>query len=195
MWNICDCFFSLCSLSYYSSSACQEVLQSHVWAVSSSFYFGHKCSKASIRPKFFNYSTSYPTMNPTRLPWLITKSSVHLQSFVWTIIRCQEPRGTWMENDDKRCLLVWGQGKYKKSIPYNATSNVPIMYLASSSLTYCAYATTFEIRPKFFNYSTSYPTTNPTHLPWLITKSSRFICSPSCGYEPKITLTSSSKQS
>ncbi len=37
MWNICDCFFSLCSLSYYSSSACQEVLQSRVWAISSSF--------------------------------------------------------------------------------------------------------------------------------------------------------------
>jgi hypothetical protein len=28
---------SLCSLSYYSSSACQEVLQSRVWAISSSF--------------------------------------------------------------------------------------------------------------------------------------------------------------
>jgi hypothetical protein len=33
---------SSCSLSYYSSSACLEVLQSHVWAISSSFYFGHK---------------------------------------------------------------------------------------------------------------------------------------------------------
>ena len=30
-------FLSLCSLSYYSSSACQEVLQSRVWAISSSF--------------------------------------------------------------------------------------------------------------------------------------------------------------
>ena len=27
------------------------------------------------------------------------------------------PRGTRMENDDKRCVLVWGQGKYRKSIP------------------------------------------------------------------------------
>ncbi len=41
-------------------------------------------------------------------------------------------------------MLVWGQGKYKKSIPFNATSNVPIMYSALSSLTYRAYATTFE---------------------------------------------------
>jgi hypothetical protein len=49
-----------------------------------------------------------------------------------------------MENGNKRCVLVWGQSKYKKSIPYNATSNVPIMYLASSSLAYRAIATTFE---------------------------------------------------
>ena len=80
MWNICDCFFSLCSLSYYSSSACQEVLQLCVWAISSSFYFGHKSSKASIRPKSFNCPISYPTTNPTYLPWLITKSSRFIHS-------------------------------------------------------------------------------------------------------------------
>jgi len=45
---------------------------------------------------------------------------------------------------------------------------------------------------KSISYSTSYPATNPTRPPWLITKSSRFIRSTSCGYEPKITLTSSS---
>jgi hypothetical protein len=56
-----------------------------------------------------------------------------------------------MENNDKRCVLVWGQGKYKKSIPFNATSNVPIMYSASSSLAYCAYDTTFEeLEASFF---------------------------------------------
>ncbi len=43
MWNICDCFFSLCSLSYYSSSACQEVLQSRVWVISSSFTLVINC--------------------------------------------------------------------------------------------------------------------------------------------------------
>ncbi len=32
----------LCSLSFYLSSACLEVLQSRVWVISSSFYFGHK---------------------------------------------------------------------------------------------------------------------------------------------------------
>ncbi len=56
-----------------------------------------------------------------------------------------------MENDDKQCVLVWGQGKYKKLIPFNATSNVPIMYSASSSLAYCAYATSFEaLKASFF---------------------------------------------
>jgi hypothetical protein len=46
---------------------------------------------------------------------------------------------------------VWGQGKYKKWIPFNATSNVPIMYSALSSLAYRAYATTFEaLKASFF---------------------------------------------
>jgi hypothetical protein len=40
---------------------------------------------------------------------------------------------------------VWGQGKYKKLIPFNTASNVPIMYSASSSLAYCTYTTTFEV--------------------------------------------------
>jgi len=31
-------------------------------------YFGHKSSKASIQPKSFNYSISYPTTNPTCPP-------------------------------------------------------------------------------------------------------------------------------
>ena len=47
-----------------------------------------------------------------------------------------------------------------------------------------------SIWPKSFYYPISYPTTNPTYPPWLITESSQFICSTSCGYEPKITSTS-----
>ena len=71
---------SSCSLSYYSSSACLEVLQLCVWAISSSFYFGHKSFKASIRPKSFNYIISHPTTNPIHPPWLITKPSWFIRS-------------------------------------------------------------------------------------------------------------------
>jgi hypothetical protein len=61
------------------------------------------------------------------------------------------PQGTRMENDDKQCVLVWGQDKYKKLIPFNATSNIPIMYSASSSLANRAYANTFEaLKASFF---------------------------------------------
>jgi hypothetical protein len=61
------------------------------------------------------------------------------------------PRGTQMENNDKQFVLVWGQRKYKKLIPYNSMSNIPIMYSALSSLAYCAYATTFEpLEASFF---------------------------------------------
>ena len=34
------------------------------------------------------------------------------------------PRGTRMENNDKNCILIWGQAKYKKTIPFNPTSNI-----------------------------------------------------------------------
>ncbi len=54
------------------------------------------------------------------------------------------PRGTQMESDEENCILIWGQGKYKKTIPFNPTSKVPIMHLASLSRTYCAFATTFK---------------------------------------------------
>jgi hypothetical protein len=55
-----------------------------------------------------------------------------------------------MENNNTQCVLVWGQGKYKKLIPFNVTSNVPILYSASSSLAYHAYTTTFEALEALF---------------------------------------------
>jgi hypothetical protein len=39
-------------------------------------------------------------------------------------------KGMQMENDDENSILVLGQRKYKKTILFNPTSNVPIMYLA-----------------------------------------------------------------
>jgi hypothetical protein len=54
------------------------------------------------------------------------------------------PRVTRMESDEENCILIWGQGKYKKMIPFNPTSNVPMMHSASLLHAYCAFATTFE---------------------------------------------------
>jgi apolipoprotein N-acyltransferase len=53
MWNICDCFFSLCSLIYCLSSAYQDVLQLCVWAILLLIYFVHKSSKAFDSTKVF----------------------------------------------------------------------------------------------------------------------------------------------
>jgi hypothetical protein len=53
-------------------------------------------------------------------------------------------RGTRMESDEQNCVLIWGQGKYKKTIPFNSNSNVPIMYSTSLSFAYCTFAATFE---------------------------------------------------
>jgi hypothetical protein len=54
------------------------------------------------------------------------------------------PRGMRMENDDANCILFWGQGKFRKTIPHNPKSNIPIMHTAASALAYRAFATTFE---------------------------------------------------
>jgi hypothetical protein len=80
LWNICDCFFHRAAWVIISSSACREGLQSRVWAIPSSFYFGPKSFKASVQPKSFNCINSYPTMNPTHPPWLITKPSWFIRS-------------------------------------------------------------------------------------------------------------------
>ncbi len=74
MWNICDCLFSLCSLSYNSSSACQEVLQSRVTLV------------INLLKHQFDQSLSttllviLPRIQPVRLDWspsLLGSFAVH----------------------------------------------------------------------------------------------------------------------
>jgi hypothetical protein len=57
MWNICDCFFSLCSLSYCLNTADQEVLQLRVWAILLLIYFGHKSSTAFDSTKIFSITS------------------------------------------------------------------------------------------------------------------------------------------
>jgi hypothetical protein len=60
------------------------------------------------------------------------------------------PRGTRMENNDENCILIWGQAKHRKSIPYNPSSNVPIMYTTSSLSAYPTVATSFEAHKAIF---------------------------------------------
>jgi hypothetical protein len=55
------------------------------------------------------------------------------------------PKGTWMDQDNEYYHLNWGQAKYRKSVPYNPLSNIPIMYTATSLRAYHTFATTFEV--------------------------------------------------
>jgi hypothetical protein len=57
-----------------------------------------------------------------------------------------------MKQDDEYYILIWGQAKYRKSVPYDPSSNVPIMYTASSLRAYCTFANTFEaLKANFFH--------------------------------------------
>jgi hypothetical protein len=49
---------------------------------------------------------------------------------------------TWMGNYKHKCVLNWKGGR--KKIPFNATTNTPMFYTASSSHAYCTFTTTFE---------------------------------------------------
>jgi hypothetical protein len=56
-----------------------------------------------------------------------------------------------MKQDDEYYILIWGQAKYKNLVPYDPSSNVPIMYTASSLGAYCTFANTFEaLKANFF---------------------------------------------
>jgi hypothetical protein len=55
-----------------------------------------------------------------------------------------KPKGTRMSQDNEFYYMHWGQAKYQKLIPYDPSTNVPILYTAALSRTYHAFATTFE---------------------------------------------------
>jgi hypothetical protein len=69
------------------------------------------------------------------------------------------PKGTQMEQDDEYYILMWGQAKYRKLVPYDPSYNVPpsfnvpVMYTASSLRDYRAFANTFEaLEANFFRW-------------------------------------------
>jgi hypothetical protein len=54
------------------------------------------------------------------------------------------PKGTRMSQDDECYCMYWDQAKFQKLIPYNPSTNVPILYTTTLLRTYHAFATTFE---------------------------------------------------
>jgi hypothetical protein len=60
------------------------------------------------------------------------------------------PKGMQMKQDDEYYILIWGQAKYRKLVPYYPSSNVLIMYTTTLLRTYCAFATTFEALEALF---------------------------------------------
>ncbi len=55
------------------------------------------------------------------------------------------PKGTRMDQDNECYYLNWGQAKYRKSVPYDPSSNVRIMYTPALSHAYRAFTTTFKV--------------------------------------------------
>jgi hypothetical protein len=49
-----------------------------------------------------------------------------------------------MENNASNCVLFWGQGKFSKTIPFDATTNTPIFHMSPLTLLYCAFVNTFQ---------------------------------------------------
>jgi hypothetical protein len=55
------------------------------------------------------------------------------------------PNGTRIENNAHNCVLLWSQGKYSKSILFDAVTNTPIFQMLPSRLSYCAFVNTFMV--------------------------------------------------
>ena len=58
--------------------------------------------------------------------------------------KAKEKGKTWMENHWDKCVLLWGDGKFCKTVPHNPSTNTPIFHSAPSCTAYRAFATTFE---------------------------------------------------
>jgi hypothetical protein len=53
------------------------------------------------------------------------------------------PNGTRMKNNARSCTLIWGQGQFRKTIPFNASMNTPIFYTSPWTSAYRAFVSTF----------------------------------------------------
>jgi hypothetical protein len=54
------------------------------------------------------------------------------------------PKGTRMSQEDEFYYVRWGQAKYQKSIPYDPSTSISILYTAALLRAYPAFAITFE---------------------------------------------------
>jgi hypothetical protein len=52
---------------------------------------------------------------------------------------------TRMENTVNNCTLIWGQGAFCKTIPFDASTNTPIFYTSPKTSAYRAFAATFMV--------------------------------------------------
>jgi hypothetical protein len=63
------------------------------------------------------------------------------------------PNGTRMENNAHNCILLWGQGKYSKTIPFDAGTNTPIFHTLPLTSSYCTFVNTFmACKAPFFSH-------------------------------------------
>ncbi len=53
------------------------------------------------------------------------------------------PNGTMMENTTNNCILIWGQGAFKKTVPFDPSTNTPIFHTSLKTVAYRAFASTF----------------------------------------------------
>jgi len=75
------------------------------------------------------------------------------------------PNGTRMENTANNCKLLWGQGMFLKTIPFDNGTNTPIFYTSPLTLWYCAFVHTFQAFEALF-FSREHVPQQPGHR-WL----------------------------
>jgi hypothetical protein len=49
-----------------------------------------------------------------------------------------------MENNMTNCTLIWGQGQFRKTIPFDSSTNTPIFFTSPSTTSYQAFVSRFQ---------------------------------------------------
>jgi hypothetical protein len=49
-----------------------------------------------------------------------------------------------MENNDEAIILLWGQGKYCRTVPHSSSTTTPVFWTAPASYTYRAFEANVE---------------------------------------------------
>jgi hypothetical protein len=99
------------------------------------------------------------------------------------------PNGTRMENNANNCVLFWEQGKFSKTIPFNAATNTPIFHTSPLTSSYHAFVNTFQVlEAPFFAHERVFQVPGHCWLDGAPSPSKEFVAEENINYHKDMTV-------